>query len=77
MKTLREYIEWAKEKGVAIGHFNVSDSEGFKAVVEAAQELGVPVIIGVSEKEELSRRGRDPRAGYCRAKQRHAGLFER
>lgn len=51
MKTLKECIEWAEEKGVAIGHFNVSDSEGFKAVTEAARELGVPVIIGVSESE--------------------------
>lgn len=51
MKTLQECIAWAKEKGVAIGHFNVSDSEGFKAVVEAATELKVPVIIGVSEGE--------------------------
>ena len=51
MKSLKEYIEWAEEKQVAIGHFNVSDSEGFKAVVESARELGVPVVIGVSEKE--------------------------
>lgn len=51
MKNLKEYIAWAEESRVAIGHFNVSDSEGFKAVVESAQELGVPVIIGVSEKE--------------------------
>lgn len=51
MKTLREYVTWAKEKQVAIGHFNISDSEGFKAVVEGAQELNLPVIIGVSEGE--------------------------
>ncbi len=51
MKTLQEYIADAREKHVAIGHFNISDSEGFKAVVESANELGVPVIIGVSEKE--------------------------
>lgn len=51
MKTLKDYIEWAEEKGVAIGHFNVSDSEGFKAVVESAHELDLPVIIGVSEGE--------------------------
>lgn len=51
MKTLVEYIKEAEEKAVAIGHFNISDSEGFKAVVEAAKELGVPVIIGVSEGE--------------------------
>lgn len=51
MKTLKDWIAWAEEKGVAIGHFNVSDSEGFKAVTEAAKELNLPVIIGVSEKE--------------------------
>ncbi|MBX4206602.1 class II fructose-bisphosphate aldolase [Candidatus Parcubacteria bacterium] len=51
MKNLRDWLAWAKEKNVAIGHFNVSDSEGFKAVVAAANELGVPVIIGVSEGE--------------------------
>ena len=50
-KTLKEYLNWAEEKQVAIGHFNVSDSEGLKAVVESATELGVPVIIGVSEGE--------------------------
>lgn len=51
MKSLREWISWAEESQVAIGHFNISDSEGFKAIVESAQELGVPVIIGVSEGE--------------------------
>ncbi len=51
MKSLREYLAWAEEKRVAIGHFNVSDSEGFNAVVTAAKEFKVPVIIGVSEKE--------------------------
>lgn len=51
MKTLIEYVKEAQVKKVAIGHFNVSDSEGFNAVVDAAKELGVPVIIGVSEKE--------------------------
>ncbi len=51
MKSLKEWLSWAEEKNVAIGHFNVSDSEGFNAVVGAAKELGVPVIIGVSEGE--------------------------
>jgi len=51
MKTLRDYLVWAEEKQVALGHFNISDSEGFKAVVEGAKELDVPVIIGVSEGE--------------------------
>jgi len=51
MKTLREYIQEVGEKGVAIGHFNISDSEGFRAVVESARELGLPAIVGVSEGE--------------------------
>lgn len=51
MKTLRESLAWAEEKRVALGHFNISDSEGFRAVVESATALGVPVIIGVSEGE--------------------------
>jgi fructose-bisphosphate aldolase, class II len=36
---------------VAIGHFNVADLVLLKAVFAAAQELKVPVIIGVSEGE--------------------------
>ena len=48
---LKKYLAWAEEKKVAIGHFNVSDSEGFRAVVEGAKELEVPVIVGVSEGE--------------------------
>jgi len=51
MKTLLDYIKEAEEKKIAIGHFNISDSEGFRAVVEAAKSLNVPVIIGVSEGE--------------------------
>jgi len=49
--TLRETIRAAEEKGVAVGHFNISDLEGFWGVVKGAQAAGVPVIIGVSEGE--------------------------
>lgn len=52
MKTLREYIKEAEEKGVAIGHFNISNLEGFHGVYNAAKNLNVPVIIGLSEGEE-------------------------
>ena len=51
MKLLKEYILEAKEKKVAIGHFNISNIEGFWAVVNGAKELNLPVIIGVSEGE--------------------------
>lgn len=52
MKTLREYIHEAEEKGVAIGHFNISNLEGLHGIYNAAKKLNVPVIIGVSEGEE-------------------------
>ncbi|MFA6353522.1 MAG: class II fructose-bisphosphate aldolase [Candidatus Paceibacterota bacterium] len=52
MKTLREYIKEAEEKGVAIGHFNISNLEGFHGVYHSAKKLNVPVIIGLSEGEE-------------------------
>ena len=51
MKTLREYIEDAKQRRVAIGHFNISDLAGLKGIFEAARELNLPVIIGLSEGE--------------------------
>ena len=50
-KTLKEYILEAEEKGIAVGHFNISNLEGVKAIISAAGELKVPVIIGVSEGE--------------------------
>ena len=50
-KTLKSYVEEALVKKVAIGHFNISNIEGFWAVVNAAKKLKVPVIIGVSEGE--------------------------
>ncbi|MCW9054579.1 MAG: class II fructose-bisphosphate aldolase [Candidatus Pacebacteria bacterium] len=51
MKTLRECIADAETKKVALGHFNVSDTEQLHAIVRAARELDVPVIIGTSEGE--------------------------
>ena len=52
MKTFREYVKEAGEKGVAIGHFNISNLEGFHGVYRSAKKLNVPVIIGLSEGEE-------------------------
>jgi len=51
MKTLRECVAEEQQKKVAIGHFNISNTEGFCGVFLAAQALNVPVIIGVSEGE--------------------------
>jgi len=62
MKTLREYIKEAEEKGVAIGHFNISNLEALHGIYNAAKKISteggsayggkLPIIIGVSEGEE-------------------------
>jgi ketose-bisphosphate aldolase len=51
MKSLREILQEADTRKVAIGHFNVSDLLTVKAVFEVARDLNVPVIVGVSEGE--------------------------
>lgn len=51
MQTLRQTIEQSQQRGVAIGHFNISDLVLLKAVVAAARELDVPVIVGASQGE--------------------------
>ena len=49
--TLKEAIAQADEKGIALGHFNISDIAALRAIVSAAGDLEVPVIIGTSEGE--------------------------
>jgi len=51
MKKLIEIIKDAEAKKTAVGHFNVSDIAGLKAVFESAKALSLPIIIGVSEGE--------------------------
>jgi fructose-bisphosphate aldolase, class II len=51
MRDLRSALELARENGVALGHFNVSDLVLLKAVFSSAQELEVPVLVGASEGE--------------------------
>jgi fructose-bisphosphate aldolase class II len=51
MPDLREILKRAQSNGVAVGHFNISDSVQLKAVFSAAKELKVPVLVGVSEGE--------------------------
>lgn len=51
MSGLRRVLEQAERNAVAVGHFNVSDLVLLKAVLGAAEELKVPVIVGVSEGE--------------------------
>ena len=51
MKTLKEVMQDALAHKVAVGHFNISDSNQLNGIAAAARELSVPVIIGVSEGE--------------------------
>ena len=48
---LKDFFNKANKESWAIGHFNVSNLELLKAVVEAAKEAGSPVVIGTSEGE--------------------------
>jgi len=51
MRGLREVLQEAGRRRVAVGHFNFAELVVLKAAAEAAGELGVPVVMGVSESE--------------------------
>ena len=51
MERLIDVLKTVEKRGIAIGHFNVSDLTILKAVVQGAQRLNVPVIVGASEGE--------------------------
>src|ERR1700733_8350985 len=51
MKALREVLNDADTRHVAVGHFNISELAALKGIFEAARELNFPVLIGVSEGE--------------------------
>jgi fructose-bisphosphate aldolase, class II len=49
--TLLDVLTQLEKKGAALGHFNVADQTLLKAVVAAAAEIKLPVLIGASEGE--------------------------
>src|SRR5215469_15466035 len=51
MSALREVLQEAGRRRVAVGHFNFSELVVLKAAAQAASELAVPVVMGVSESE--------------------------
>lgn len=51
MPGLREALGDADREHIAIGHFNFSELVVLKAVTAVARQLGVPVLVGVSESE--------------------------
>lgn len=51
METLRSVLTRLGKEGAALGHFNVAGLVLLKAVVAAASEVRVPVMVGASEGE--------------------------
>jgi fructose-bisphosphate aldolase class II len=51
MRKLGEILSQMQDDRTAIGHFNVADFVLLKAVIAAARELNVPVLVGASEGE--------------------------
>ena len=51
MTSLREVLKQAETNKVAVGHFNFSDLVAFNAIVAAARDKKLPVMVGVSEGE--------------------------
>ncbi len=47
----KESISLAEERDIALGHFNFSDIAGLNAIIRAAKDSGVPIILGLSEGE--------------------------
>lgn len=50
--TLNHVMKIAEEKQIAIGSFNTPNLESLQAVIEAAEELGLPVIIQFAQCHE-------------------------
>jgi fructose-bisphosphate aldolase class II len=51
MDTLRDVLARLEREGAGLGHFNVADVVLLKAVVAAAAETRLPVLVGASEGE--------------------------
>jgi fructose-bisphosphate aldolase class II len=51
MNALRNVLTQLEKEGAALGHFNVADLVLVKAVLAAAGEVNVPVLVGASEGE--------------------------
>lgn len=51
MSTIKDYLKRTVSEKWALGHFNFSEDEALRAIVESAAELKTPVFIGTSEGE--------------------------
>jgi len=74
MITLQEILIKARQNGKAIGHFNISNVEMLRGILEAAKSAGgVPVMIGTSE-GEAAYIGRKVAAALVRAAREEYGV---
>ena len=51
MVILKDILRKAMKEGWSTGHFNVSELDHVRAIIEVCSEMGAPAIIGVSEGE--------------------------
>ena len=51
--TLQEILETAEEKKIAVGAFNAPNLESLLAILEAAEELQLPVIVQAAQCHEV------------------------
>src|SRR3989344_895965 len=49
--TIKDYLKRTTEEKWAMGHFNFSENEALRAIVESASELKTPIFVGTSEGE--------------------------
>ena len=47
--TLKEILNIAEERGIAVGMFNATGFDSLQAIISAAEELGQPVILAHAE----------------------------
>ena len=52
LATLNDVMKIAEEKKIAVGSFNTPNLEALQAVIEAAEELDLPVIIQFAQCHE-------------------------
>ena len=51
MLTIKDYLRKTTEEKWVLGHFNFSENEALRAIVESASELKTPIFVGTSEGE--------------------------
>ena len=74
LTTATEMLKRAREGRYAVGHFNINNLEWTKAVLQTAEELRSPVILGVSEGAGKYMTGFDTVSAMVRAMDKGLGI---